>query len=158
MFDKISGLPAHPLLVHAAVVLVPLLILVTLGYALAPRLRSRLDWAVASLAVAAPLAVLAARLSGTRFKASLFDGRRVPAGVLRHQHNASLLLVFVLILGGLSLLMVLVGEGRRRDKIRTHGALPLVITILAVASVVPTGLYVFWTGESGATAVWNPGK
>ncbi len=83
MFDKINGMPLHPLAVHAAVVLVPLLILVTLGYALVPRLRSRLDWAVLALAVIAPIAVYVAKESGEAFKKNQFAGKAVPAEVVK---------------------------------------------------------------------------
>ncbi|HEX2356851.1 MAG TPA: hypothetical protein VHI50_10380, partial [Micromonosporaceae bacterium] len=66
MFEEILGVPAHPLLVHAAVVFVPLLIAAALAYALVPALRGRVGWAVALLAVAAPLAAWFATLSGNR--------------------------------------------------------------------------------------------
>ena len=53
MFDRISGLPAHPLIVHAAVVLVPLLALGAIVYAVVPPLRKHFRWAVGLLAIAA---------------------------------------------------------------------------------------------------------
>src|SRR4051812_47035764 len=68
VFEEIAGLPAHPLLVHAAVVFVPLLALGGIAYALAPPLRYRLRWPVALLALAAAGAVVAARLSGDEFR------------------------------------------------------------------------------------------
>lgn len=156
MFDKIHGLPVHPLLVHAVVVFVPLLIAVTLGYALVPRLRSRLDWAVVLLAIAAPLSVYFARLSGLKFRNRLFGAGPYPHDIVRHQNYAGKLLWFALALGVLALVMVALLEGRRRDKLRVHAALPVVIMVFAVASAVPAGIYVYLTGDSGATAVWNP--
>lgn len=41
MFDTLNGLPAHPLVVHAVVVLFPLAILGTLLIAIRPRWRVR---------------------------------------------------------------------------------------------------------------------
>ena len=64
MFDEVFGLPAHPLIVHGAVVLGPLLCLAALGYALLPRFRAQLGWLAVALAVAAPLATFAAVQSG----------------------------------------------------------------------------------------------
>lgn len=59
--DKIFGLPAHPLLVHIPVVLVPLALLGALLIAFSARLRARLGWTVAVIAVLGGLgAVLAA--------------------------------------------------------------------------------------------------
>jgi hypothetical protein len=158
MLDKFHGLPVHPLLVHAVVVFVPLLILVTLGYALLPRWRSRLDWAVVLLAIAAPISVYLARLSGTRFRDSLFGSGPYPRDITRHQNYAGKLFWFALALGILALLMVALVEGRRRDRLKLHAALPVIVMVLAVASVVPAGIYVYLTGDSGATAVWNPSR
>ena len=73
MFTTILGIPAHPLLVHFAVVFVPLLIGVAVVYTLWPAARSRLDWALALLAVVAPFAAWFARISGLNFKQRLID-------------------------------------------------------------------------------------
>jgi len=158
MFDTVSGLPLHPLLVHAAVVFVPLLILVTLGYALVPRLRPKLDWAIVLLAVAAPAAVFAARQSGLKFGQRLFGDRTWPASVMRHEAYAKKLFWFALVLGVLALLLVALIEGTRRGKLKVPAAVTMLVLVLAVASAVPAGIYVYLTGDSGATAVWNPGK
>ena len=48
--DKISGLPAHPLLVHIPVVLVPLAVLGTIVIAVSRKMRDRLGWIVAPAA------------------------------------------------------------------------------------------------------------
>ncbi len=158
MFNRLFGLPAHPLIVHAAVVFVPLLVLVTLGYALVPRLRGKLDWAVVALAVAAPLAVFAARESGGNLENDLFGGGQVPAEVMKHQHYAGLLLIFTIVLGVLALAMVAVHEGKRREKFTVHAVVPLLVTVLAVAAVIPAGTYVYLTGDAGAKAAWGTTK
>lgn len=64
MFKEILGLPAHVLVVHAVVVLVPLLALLSAAYVALPRFRARLDWAVAILAVVAPVSAFVAVESG----------------------------------------------------------------------------------------------
>ena len=51
MFEEFRGIPLHPLLVHAAVVFVPLFVASVIGYALVPRLRAFLGWLTAALAV-----------------------------------------------------------------------------------------------------------
>ena len=48
MFDQINGLPVHALVLHAAVVFVPLLALGAIVYALIARWRPRIGWAVAA--------------------------------------------------------------------------------------------------------------
>ena len=44
MFDQVTGLPLHALVIHAVVVFVPLTVLVALAYALVPRWRWLLRW------------------------------------------------------------------------------------------------------------------
>ncbi|NMO50283.1 hypothetical protein HH310_03625 [Actinoplanes sp. TBRC 11911] len=73
MFDQINGLPVHVLVLHAAVIFVPLLALGALVYAVVPRWRSKIGWAVALLAVIAPLSTLVAKLSGTKLYNRLID-------------------------------------------------------------------------------------
>ena len=48
MFREFNGLPLHVLVIHAVVVLVPLLALFAIAYGVLPRWRHRLDWAVAA--------------------------------------------------------------------------------------------------------------
>jgi hypothetical protein len=155
VFDKINGLPTHPLAVHAAVVLVPLLILVTIGYAVLPMLRARLDWAVAALAVVTPLSVYVAKESGEHFEANQFAGNKVPDDVLKHAEYADKLFIYILVLAGLALLMVLLTEAVRRGKLNVPVPLLIIVAVLAVAAVVPAGIYVYLTGDSGAHAVWG---
>jgi hypothetical protein len=70
VFDEINGLPAHPLVVHGAVVLVPLLCLTAIAFALLPRVRGQVWWAAAGLALGLVTLVLvlftSARLGGGR--------------------------------------------------------------------------------------------
>src|SRR4051812_46232925 len=65
VFDQIHGLPVHVLVLHAAVIFVPLLALGAIVYALVARWRSKIGWAVALLAVVAQISTLIAKLSGT---------------------------------------------------------------------------------------------
>lgn len=62
--DKIFGLPAHPLLVHIPVVLVPLALVGALLIAFSARLRSRLGWTVAVIAVLGGLGAMLAAGAG----------------------------------------------------------------------------------------------
>lgn len=68
MLDEFLGLPAHPLIIHAAVVFIPLQALAAIVYAVLPRIRRAIWWAVVALAVIGPIAAWGARLSGDAFK------------------------------------------------------------------------------------------
>src|SRR5215210_6675974 len=59
MFDTISGLPVHVLVVHAVVVLLPLMAVVTVAVALRRGWRSAAPWVVLADAVVVGLAYVA---------------------------------------------------------------------------------------------------
>ena len=154
MFDQVNGLPVHVLVVHAAVVFVPLLALGAIVYALVPRWRTRVGWAVALLAVVAPLAALAAKLSGEELQTRLLrqgvSGRGAEI-INDHSGYGDLTFWFALALGVASLALVfLTSRGRSLPRAADLG-LAVVLVVLAAVS----GYYVFQTGDSGATAVWG---
>ena len=127
VFETFMGLPLHPLVIHAAVVLIPILVLVALCYALVPRLRDRIGWLAVLMAVIAPLSALGAKITGDAFRARL--ARINPNGAL------------------LVLVMVLV---RRRPPILN---VLLIVAVIAASGV--TAYYVYRTGDSAARIVWK---
>lgn len=147
MFDEVFGLPAHPLIVHAAVALTPLLALLGVAYAVLPRFRPRLGWAVTGLAVLAPLSVLAARQSGGALREARFaavDGELLTK-LDGHEAFATPLLLATAGLGISALLMVFV----RKEAIRKLFSATTALLALAAA------YYAFRAGDSGARAVWG---
>jgi hypothetical protein len=158
MFDEIMGLPAHPLIIHFAVVLTPLLVVVALGYALLARRRHLLAWAVVILSVAAPAAVFAAKESGESLRAARFasaDGA-LDARIETHESFADPLLLSALGLGIVALVLVYAtrpGRGSLDDRFGRPATLVLSAVTVVLALVV--GYYVFRAGDSGARAVWG---
>ncbi|MFI0421967.1 DUF2231 domain-containing protein [Spongiactinospora sp. 9N601] len=151
MFEQLFGLPAHPLIIHAAVVLAPLAALLSAAYALVTAWRPRLGWAVVALSIAAPASVFAARQSGLALKDHLFpDGVPGPmaATIGDHEGFATPLLWTTTGLGLAGLLMVLAGP--RLGKVPA-AALSGVTVLLALAA----GFYVIRAGHTGAIAVWG---
>lgn len=71
MFPSIAGLPAHPLIVHATVVLVPLAILAVLAVVVRPRLRARYGTPVLVVAALALVVAALAEESGQTFATQL---------------------------------------------------------------------------------------
>ncbi|GHE42341.1 hypothetical protein GCM10017673_50740 [Streptosporangium violaceochromogenes] len=151
MFDEILGLPAHPLIIHATVVLTPLLAVLAVAYALAPRTRAVLTWAVATLAVVVPAAVFAARQSGEALKEGRFASVDAAFGrrIAEHEAFATPLLWASAALGLASLALVLL-----RRSGRLTGAAGVAASALTVVLAVVTGYYVLRSGHTGATAVW----
>ena len=72
MFDTIMGLPLHPLVVHAVVILAPTAALFALAYAALTRSRRALWWPTLALTVVATGAALVAKESGERLANRVF--------------------------------------------------------------------------------------
>lgn len=151
MFEEIAGLPLHPLAVHAVVVLVPLSVVVTLCYALIPKLRARLEWAVAVLAVVAAASAVVAVLSGDAFARR--RGLPLEGALADHRNLGRITMVAALAFAVVALALVL---SRRlgNAKLRTWavGGLTVVVVVAALAAVVSA----VRSGDSGARMVWGP--
>ena len=155
MFDQINGLPVHALVLHAAVVFVPLLALGAIVYALVGRWRATMGWAVLLLAVVAPITALVAMLSGNELHERLLDQGLKGRGaeiIDDHMGFGTRTFWFSLALGVVTLVMVL-ATMRRSGSLPRVADLGLAVVMVALAAI--TGYYVFKTGDSGATAVWG---
>jgi TRAP-type uncharacterized transport system fused permease subunit len=152
MFDEVLGLPAHPLVVHGAVVLTPLLVAVAVAYALVPRWRAATAWAVVLLSLLAPAAVYAAWQSGQSLKAARFAtaGGELGRRIADHEAHAVPLLIACGGLGLVSLVLVYASRGDRFGKPVT-----IVLSGLTVVLAAVTAYFVFLSGDSGARAVWE---
>jgi len=156
VFDEIAGLPAHPLLVHAAVMLAPMLALVAIAYAVLPVARVHTERLLAVLAVAAPLSVASARESGEAFRRRLVrEGATTPDlldQIDAHAASSRTLLLLTLALGAVAFGWLLLEGARAR---RRHSP-TLVIVFAAVTCAL--GAAVLWavvdTGHAGAAMVW----
>jgi uncharacterized membrane protein len=156
VFKEIMGLPAHALIVHAAVIFVPLLVLFAVAYAVLPRLRARIGWAAAALAVIAPVATFFAMESGEELEAVLV-AKQYSAEILdqvhEHQGYGESLFWYTLGLGVATGLLLLVTSRRRKASLPSW--LGLVLAGIVVVLGVITAGYVYLTGDSGAQAVWQ---
>jgi amino acid transporter len=155
VFDQINGLPVHALVLHAAVIFVPLLALGAIVYALVPRWRPKIGWAVALLAVIAPVSALVAMLSGEKLYDRLIaQGLSGPGKDILDDHMGygGLTWWFSLALGVVSLIMFAL---TRRETSPAPKIVQLILSVAMIALAVLAGFYVFKTGDSGATAVWG---
>ena len=157
MFREVSGIPTHVLLVHAAVVLVPALVLAAVGYAFLPRFRARLDWLAAGLAVLAPLAAWLATESGEELQEVLVE-KGYPAEILDQVHEhagyGEQTFWFSLALGAVTLLLLVVHRGHPRLPALPRWVGPLLAVAVLVLGVV-AGVFVYLAGDSGAHVVWQ---
>jgi uncharacterized membrane protein len=140
----IFGLPLHPLVVHAAVVLIPLASLGALIVVVSARARERFGWLTVAFAVAAAGAAITARLSGEALAESL--GGIAPL-IATHRQWGELapwpaVALAITLPAGLLI--------RSRSKPAWVAAAALSV-LAAVAALVLVAL----TGEAGARAVWG---
>ncbi|WFE33602.1 DUF2231 domain-containing protein [Micromonospora sp. WMMD975] len=157
MFREVNGLPGHVLVIHAVVVLVPLLALVTVAYGAFPRWRPRLDWAVVALAVVTPILAWVATESGEELEEALESRGYPPEGLAKiHEHSeyGETLLWFTLGLAVVALLLVLSTKGFARLQSLPRWV-PLALTAVAAVLAVFAIIYVYLTGDSGAKMVWD---
>lgn len=163
MFEELLGLPAHPLLVHAAVVFVPLLAAAAVAYSVAPPVRRWIAWAVLGLAVAAPLAAWFATLSGNALRDRLARqgmGPEALAQIDQHRDLGDRTLWVTLALAVLAGMLVGLVTVRGRAPAGAGRAAAVLTVLLAFGVVLLAGLsgyYVFQTGHTGASAVWGGG-
>ncbi|WBB68524.1 DUF2231 domain-containing protein [Micromonospora sp. WMMD812] len=163
MFEEFMGLPAHPLVLHAAVVFVPLLAALTVGYALVPPIRPHTRWVLGLLALGAPVAALLAKLSGDAFFDRLRSANRVSPEygpkLEAHQQLGNLTLYATIGLAVVALALVYLVAPRPAGADADAAARPAALTLsVRVLSVVAAGVAVYYvvrTGDSGAKAVWE---
>jgi hypothetical protein len=177
----VDGLPAHPLLVDAVAVLLPLAALCSAGLALHHGLRRRFGWPVLALTGVAVAAVPLAQATGTQLRAHL--GGPPSAALLQHERLGGQLLPYALGFG-VTVLFLLVA-GRLSDRERTAAVrseheranadavlnppqageqqrvptawrrVSVVASVLVVAMAALTTVEVVRIGTTGAQAVWQ---
>ena len=175
MFDKLFGLPAHPLLIHAPIVLLPILAIVTVVLAVRADWRRRAGWwATAALGLLVVL-VFAAKQSGEAFIEG-FD-RAYGAGAIdieEHEEFADTTMLLTIVWFAVFGVLVTaewfarrgttVADSDGRDgssdaaparimaKPAVSYGLAGVATVLAVLSTV----WMIRTGHEGARVTWEP--
>jgi hypothetical protein len=146
---EINGLPLHPLVVHAAVVLGPVSALAALAYVLVPGWRDRLRWPTLVVVLLATGAIWVAYLTGVSFRDSRAFFSTGPVGA-KIEHHKALAGVLRLVTSGFAVVTLLaVWWHDRRGSLRV--ALAALVSVAAIATLVYTAL----TGDAGAQAVWG---
>lgn len=146
LFDTITGLPVHPLVVHFAVVLLPLAALGLIVLVLVPRWRRTFGWLVIAGLFVGTGAAFVAKESGEALAARVGEPER----------HASLGDVLPL-LAGVLFLVALAWFLLDRRRTAAGAAAGITVTILGIASIVialgTIGLTIA-VGHSGAEATW----
>lgn len=159
MLTEIAGIPSHPLLVHATVVLLPLAALALVIAAWWPAARARLAGGLPALALVAAVACYLATESGERLE------QRPSMEGMREQitgHSAQGTATFLWSLGLLVVAALVWAGSSPAVAARASWATALsgragTIALGVLATVVATACVwgVIAAGHSGATMVWS---
>jgi uncharacterized membrane protein len=152
MFDTINGLPVHALVVHAVVVLLPLLSVITVVFVIRPRWRKELPWAILGNA-AALAAAYVAKESGEKLQDRLSTQLGSPVATW-HAHLGASLWYFALAQLVASIVAFLLIRSRSERARTPKPAIALAIVLTLAAGVAAT-VWTYRVGDSGAQAVWN---
>jgi uncharacterized membrane protein len=159
---KLFGLPAHPLLVHIPVVLIPLAGLGGIWVALSSKWRAKIGWVVVTIAGVGLVGSWLAIQSGRTFYAALGEGSQT---LERHTDLGNTFIWFALALFFSLLALVLwdgvqvrkaAREGRQPDrKAIARGPIAMALSVLVIAATIASGVQIFRIGDSGAKSVWQ---
>ena len=147
-----NGLPAHVLLVHFLVVLVPLTALLEIACALWPAVRrGQIVWLTLILAIVTmvltPITINAGEW--------LYDLRRHPEPILQqHAERGEWMIYFAVALLVVAVALAVLHVAERRSEKRR---LPtnIIIAIVALAVGISSIIQVYRVGDAGATSVWG---
>jgi hypothetical protein len=148
--DDILGIPLHPLVVHAVVVLMPLAAVGTIAIAVVPKWRDIYGWLVLGITTIVFATVPIATRSGGRLRDSLTLGGPVAEKVRDHQAYGDRMIYAAAGLWLLLVVMLLLHRTGRR------GGLMVLVAGLAIVAALAALVLVVLTGHSGSNAVWNP--
>ncbi len=159
MLDTIGGIPLHPLIVHAVVVLVPLASLLLLLAAVSPRIR---HWAGLLTPITATIALFLTPLASQSGEALQRRVQSSPA-LEDHVELGDSLVFFVFVVAVLAWALWFLDRrarasatGTAADGVATRRS-PLLtaVIVLSVLAVVATTVEVVLIGHSGAEATWS---
>lgn len=149
--EELFGLPAHPLVVHAAVVLLPLAAVATVVCAALPRYRRHFAPVVLVLALAATVAVGLAQGSGEELEHRVRETELVED----HTSEGETVLPWAI---GVSVAAAAVALTplltRRRPDLPARTVTSVLLAVSVIAGIGAT-YTVIDVGHSGAKATWN---
>ena len=144
--DLLFGLPVHPLVVHAAVVLVPLVALAALAMSYWPSFSIKYGKPVLILAVIAQLSLFVAKASGEPFE------ERLGKEIERHADLGEIApLTFIPLLGLLFIRWRMDRSGATVGSPRVRRLVSILLALSAILALV----FIYLTGHSGAESVWG---
>ncbi len=154
MPESVLGLPVHPLVVHAVIVLVPLSALLAIIVAASPERRARFGLVTWLLSSAALVSAYVAQESGQNLEHVLYP-TVLPTPVSDHKGWGSSTVLYVLALWlAISALLLIELDRRRRTDI-TSPVLPSLVAVVTILVAMAATGQVFITGWTGSESKWS---
>lgn len=170
--DQLFGLPAHPLVVHAPVVLIPLAVIGALAMMTRPRWYHRFRWPVLAIAAVGTLGAIISAGSGEELEEAVEGSASSAARHAIHEHAEAgelartLSIVFLV---ALAVWVLVPWWSERRNRSATHASVGAAVaqpatgsrwlrTVLMVgvgATAVASLVTIVEAGHSGASSVWD---
>jgi uncharacterized membrane protein len=160
----IDGLPLHPLVVHATVVLVPLAVLGALAVVLLPAARRRYGSLVVVTAVAATVCTVLAEQSGEALEHTMPRNPAIEAHAAAGDYLKLWMAPLMIAIAVFVLMHRRADRVARMEQSGTTAALALAgrqrvlaiaVAVVTVVLALGTAAVVFQTGDLGARAVWR---
>jgi hypothetical protein len=151
----INGIPVHPLIVHGAVVFVPLT-LVFAALQFIPRIRRAMTYMAGCAGVLAFIFVAIAHNTGEQLEAQLPNN---PA-IIQHANQASTIIPLTFAAGALLAILAileLAAPGvlvQVRGRVQSYRLVLPIVRIAALVLAVVSVVEIVLIGDSGAAAVW----
>jgi Kef-type K+ transport system membrane component KefB len=159
--SKLFGLPAHPLIVHLPVVLIPIAAIGAVLMVLSRSWRTRIGWLVVAAAGVSLVLVQLAIGSGEALEESVDRSDLVQT----HAHLGEDTLPYVAVFFVAVLAFMVADRWRLRGAagdaatVARRGAwgdpLMAMIAVAVLATSVLSGVWIYRAGHSGATSVWS---
>ncbi len=150
--NVINGMPAHTLLLHFVLVLVPLTALLEIVCGLWPAARrGQLMWLTLILA-AATMALTPITIDAGAW---LYDRQADPSPILReHAARGGLMTYFSAALQAIAVVLIALRVIERRSGER-RVALRVLVAVVVLAAAISSTLQIYRVGDAGAHAVWG---
>jgi hypothetical protein len=148
MLITIAGVPAHPLLVHAVVVLIPLAALGAVALAARPAWSRPYGPLIAAVALAGAIAATLAKIAGDQLAAALDVTAEFAPVIAQHGRFGLFTVVAAWPFAVLAIGTALLGRRAIGSALRVVGSLSAVSGLVAITATV-------LAGHSGGQAVWG---
>ena len=157
--SKLFGLPAHPLLVHIPIVLLPLVGVGAIAMAVSATVRDRIGWIVVALSAAALVGVQLAMGSGEQLQDSVDRSTALREHIdMAEQLRPIAFLFFVAVLVLMLLHRHARGAGQGRDASTVPSWVQPGVAVVCVVLALTANFQLVRVGHNGARATWEKVK